>query len=154
MGRGNKELTNMKDRGKASGQQKEKTLNEKIQRIKNVNDILSLDDKFLTTKPKESAKSFATVEDLRKSEGKTHNLLVWLIGAVVFAVVTLLADARRDHWNLDKIISLQNDLNDAIIDNKNLREEIKNLREEFDWKLQNEVNKAIIEGYKWNFQRR
>jgi hypothetical protein len=76
MGRGNKELTNMKDRGKASGQQKEKTLNEKIQRIKNVNDILSLDDKFLTTKPKESAKSFATVEDLRKSEGKTHNLLV------------------------------------------------------------------------------
>lgn len=67
---------------------------------------------------------------------------------MVFAVVTLLADARRDHWNLDKIISLQNDLNNAIIDNKNLREEIKNLREEFDWKLQNEVNKAIIEGYK------
>ena len=142
----------------ASREDQLKILKNKIQSIHHSDNILDSGAKFLTAEPKTNTSEYATVEDIKKSEGKTNELIRWFVVtisiSVIASVITLFADARRDHQNLEKILELQNNLQKAINDNQQLRQEIEWLRKEFDSKLENEINKTIIEVYKLKLIRR
>ncbi len=138
----------------ASREDQLKILKNKIQSIHHSDNILDSGAKFLTAEPKTNTSEYATVEDIKKSEGKTTALIRWFVVTIGISVIALLADARRDHQNLEKILELQNNLQKAIDDNQQLRQEIEWLRKEFDSKLENEINKTIIEVYKLKLIRR
>lgn len=142
----------------ASREDQLKILKNKIQSIRHSDNILDSDAKFLTAELKTNTSEYATVEDIKKSEGKTNALIQWFVVtisiSVIASLITLFADARRDHQNLEKILELQNNLQKAINDNQQLRQEIEWLRKEFDSKLENEMNKTIIEAYKLKLIRR
>lgn len=138
----------------ASREDQLKILKNKIQSIHHSDNILDSGAKFLTAEPKTNTSEYATVEDIKKSEGKTTALIRWFVVTIGISVIALLADARRDHQNLEKILELQNNLQKAINDNQQLRQEIEWLRKEFDSKLENEINKTIIEVYKLKLIRR
>ncbi|MBB1557104.1 MAG: hypothetical protein HG439_001220 [candidate division SR1 bacterium] len=138
----------------ASREDQLKILKNKIQSIHHSDNILDSGAKFLTAEPKTNTSEYATVEDIKKSEGKTTALIRGFVVTIGISVIALLADARRDHQNLEKILELQNNLQKAINDNQQLRQEIEGLRKEFDSKLENEINKTIIEVYKLKLIRR
>lgn len=123
-------------------------LENKIQSIHHVNNILDSDADFLTTEPQKNTSWYATLGDIKKSEAKITKIIRWFIIAISIATLGLLLDARRDHGNLEKMLELQNNLQKAINDNQQLKQEVEWLRKDFDSKLENEVNKAIIEVYK------
>lgn len=136
-------------------------LKSKIQSINHIGNILDSDAKFLTTELKANTSEYATKDDIKESEGKTTAIVRWFVIAmgisvlwVLIAIIALLADARRDHGNLERIMELQNNLEKTINDNQELRQEVEELRKEFDSKLENEVNKAIIEVYKLKLTRK
>ncbi len=136
-------------------------LKSKIQSINHIGNILDSDAKFLTTELKANTSEYATKDDIKESEGKTNAIVRWFVIAmgisvlwVLIAIIALLADARRDHGNLERIMELQNNLEKTINDNQELRQEVEELRKEFDSKLENEVNKAIIEVYKLKLTRK
>ncbi len=138
----------------ASREDQLKILKNKIQSIHHSDNILDSGAKFLTAEPKTNTSEYATVEDIKKSEGKTTAIIRWFVVTIGISVIALLADARRDHQNLERILELENNLQKAINDNQQLRQEIEWLRKEFDSKLENEINKTIIEVYKLKLIRR
>ena len=138
----------------ASREDQLKILKNKIQSIHHSDNILDSGAKFLTAEPKTNTSEYATVEDIKKSEGKTTAIIRWFVVPIGISVIALLADARRDHQNLERILELENNLQKAINDNQQLRQEIEWLRKEFDSKLENEINKTIIEVYKLKLIRR
>lgn len=136
-------------------------LKSKIQSINHIDNILDSDAKFLTTELKANTSEYATKDDIKESEGKTTAVVRWFVIAmgvsviwVLIATITLLADARRDHGNLEKVLELQNNLQKVINDNQQLKQEVEWLKKEFDSKLENEINKAIIEVYKLKLTRK
>lgn len=131
-----------------------KILKSKIQNINHIDNILDSDAKFLTTELKANTSEYATKDDIKESEGKTTAIVQWFVIVIAIAVIWLLLDWWRDHVNIDRIILIQTELNNAITENKQLKQEIEELRKEFDSKLENEVNKAIIEVYKLKLTRK